>query len=382
MTESNKNIDELVENIRYNSSLPIFVSIFVGTVLLALGVNLFSGAIYDILMTSNSSNNSVANKLTLNAWLAGISFLAMFMLSGYLFWLSSQQAPTVRRVITLILPFDKLNGKIRLREIPKLRAHVGVADMVLNWAISKGGKSTNPLEWHNNWIWPPNGSQSPVSGDGVTILYDLVEWMVIHEIANYGEHIYAGRGDLRPGDDFDKMPTVIKWIERDTIYRGTRKNYLWEHSNKPSEQKLKLPERTEDISLRSLAREHGVEKFGVEPVRELTIRNPAGSIMIRPSQIWRRTSSRQVDSLLRKHFGNSTSLYPLELKLQVVVHLNQWAFIWPWSHPHIKAYQRWLLELQEQMVRHMDIERYIEADYQRMLVEIRDGMRSIQERGV
>ncbi len=278
MTKSNQNIDEFIESFRYNSSLPIFVSIFVGTCLLALAVNFFSGAIYDlwlVLMTADSSSEPVVNRLTLNGWIAGVSLLTMFMFGGYLFWLSSQQAPTMRRVITLILPFDHVNGKVRLQEIPKYRTHDGVADMVLNQPISRGEKSANPLQWHNNWTLPPNGSQSPLVGDAVTILYDLVEWLVIREIAKYGEQIYAGRGDLRPGDDFDKMPTIIKFVQRDTIYRGTRKNYLLEHSNNPNEQKLKLPELTEDIRLRSLAKEHGVEKFGIDPVRELTIRNPA-----------------------------------------------------------------------------------------------------------
>ncbi len=104
-------------------------------------------------------------------------------------------------------------------------------------------------------------------------------------------------------------------------------------------------------------------------------------MIIRPSQIWRKATSGQVRSLLQKSFNNSTTIYPVELKLQVTVKLNQWPFIWPWSHTYMRAYQHWLLELQEQMVRHMDIERYIEADYQRMLVEIRDGMRSMKKRG-
>lgn len=295
----------------------------------------------------------------------------------------NEQAPTrytERRIIHL-LPFAKNKGKVRLLEIPRLRAHRDVSEMLLNYAIEKGAKSVSARQWHNQWKLPMKGEGTPVTGDGVTILYDLLEWLVVQEIAAYGDHVYAGEGGLRPGDDFDNMPQgVVRLPRADLFPRGIRPNYLWQYGHQAAEQKLKLPPAT-TMALEPLPPKHGVAAYGNEAVRKLVIRNPVGSLTIIPSQIWCEATSNQARSMLRKIFADYPTMYPLELQLLTTVVVQPGATTSAQAAWSAGAYERWLLELQEQMVRHMDWERYVEADYRRMVVKLAEALdaRSGQE---
>ena len=89
-------------------------------------------------------------------------------------------------------------------------------------------------------------------------------------------------------------------------------------------------------------------------------------------------TSRQACSLLDKLFADKPGeKYYLELCLAADVRLNQKPFLWPWASQKIGFYQRWLLEFQEQLLRHMDWERYVEADYRRLLVDVRDTVQAL-----
>jgi hypothetical protein len=136
---------------------------------------------------------------------------------------------------------------------------------------------------------------------------------------------------------------------------------------------LPLPAGAE-ITLKPLPKQHGVARYGKEPVRELLIETPAGELRATPSQIWREATSNQARSMVRKRFPEATYLYPLEMKVRVIVTLydsmiDPLETVWP-----MEAYHRWLLEVQEQMVRHMDWDRYVAADYQRMTVKLAEQL--------
>lgn len=295
-----------------------------------------------------------------------------------LFQIYQQHANTpsrqIERIITHLLPFDKKsNGNVCLVEIPKLRAHKGVSDGILNWAVEKSAKSDHPLAWREGWTLPMKGDGSPLSGEAVTLLYDLLEWLVIQEIAAYGEHVYAGQDALRPGDDFDHMPQTAVRMLRSELFQDVRPNYLWLHSNRAQAQILKLPPAT-TITIQPLPKQHGVAAYGKEPVRKLVIQNPAGALTVKPSQIWRNATSNQARSMIRKLLGDSASLYPVETKLLVTVTLQPSAISSAQQAWSAAAYERWLLELQEQLVRHMDWDRYVEADYRRKLIDLWDRL--------
>ncbi len=61
----------------------------------------------------------------------------------------------------------------------------------------------------------------------------------------------------------------------------------------------------------------------------------------------------QYSNMIQKLSGMPEDVYPLETRLLVTVRLKQWGFLWPWGSK-APAYQHWLLELQAQMVRHME----------------------------
>jgi hypothetical protein len=150
-------------------------------------------------------------------------------------------------------------------------------------------------------------------------------------------------------------------------------NYIWQNDPNFEQANFKLPHET-TVAWKPLERKHGVKRYEGMAVRRLIIRNPAGEMTVEPSQIWRRASGRQINSLLDKQLGVSATRYPLEIKLLTRVRFYQWPYVWPWSNPYGEAYRRWLLELQAQMGRHMDIERYVEADYRRMMVKLAEKL--------
>lgn len=283
-------------------------------------------------------------------------------------------AQYTERRITHLLPFAKINGQVRLLEIERLQAHKGISEMTLNLAIVNSGKRGAPLAWNERWRLPMHGDGSPVTGDAVTVLYDLLEWLVVQEIAAYGNHLYAGAGGLRPGDDFDHMPQEVVRAPRATLFpEGIRPNYLWQYGNNPQQQLLKLPPET-TVTLRSLPPSHGVKTFNGAPVRRLTVRNPVGSLTVTPSQIWRKATSNQARSMLGKMFAEHKEMYPLEFQLLTVVAVQPNAATSPAAAWSAAGYERWLLELQEQMLRHMDWDRYVEADYRRRIIKLTDGL--------
>lgn len=284
---------------------------------------------------------------------------------------ASQTEPRRQQgLITLLFVFEKHQGKVRLLEIPKLLAQDGLSDMPLNWALTKGANATGRLEWHANWTLPDPGDKSPLQGDAVTLLFDLVEWMVLREIARHGSHMRTAQQRVRPGDDFAELPQTEQLTSRATIYAGlSRPNYFWSVGDPTQEQVLHLPVGA-TLTLRPLPRRYGVATYGKESVNQLHITTPGGELAVEPSQIWAKASSNQARSLLRKKFPSTPTLYPLEMKLRVTVTLAESvetdsAAGWP-----LAAYHYWLLELQEQMVRHMDWDRYVEADYRRMVVKL------------
>jgi hypothetical protein len=375
MSSSDENeIQELHDRLRYFSPLPILISIFVSAVFLGLAVNLLSGAAYhflDLVMDSSSgASASLLVRPIIDVIVMILCFGSIALLSVYLFGLSQQQAPRIQRVIILLLPFEVENGKVRLQEIPRLYTHRGMRQ-ILNWAVERGPKSSHGLSWHANWVQQNSGTQIQIQGDAVTILYDCVEWILIREIDDYGKHMASQKVNAMPGDDLLAVPLAVTSIKVGRLYHGVRPNYLWEHSNQADQQVVKLPRGTE-FRLRTVAPDYHVKKFGKEPVREIYLTNPAGMLVIKPSQIWSGATSQQARGILHKLLGPSAARYPLEMQVSVTVHLHQIPFIWPWYNKQMEAHQRVLLEMQALMVRHMDWQRYVEHDYERMIVDIRD----------
>lgn len=365
--------DNFLSQLRSRSPAALLAGTLTGLIVLALAINLLSGAIYDLLSLTFASGGEGSHtaRMRLDVALGVVAVAILVLCVVYLRKLSDELAPQVQRVVTLALPFVRKQGHIEFRPIESLAAHKGM-DQLLNWPVSKGEAKAAGLEWDSQWTWPPAGSGSPFRGAAVTYIYDLVEWMAIREIADYGEHLFAGQGKQRPGDDLIDALLPMERTMRDALFQGVRPNYIWQYGNWMAEQKLKLPEQT-TITLREQARTHGVETYGGEPVRELAIINPGGVLTVTPSQIWRRATRPQFVRVVEKQTGAAEEVYPVEMRIAVTVKLKQKPYIWPWAGNSL-AYQRWLLELQAQMVRHMDMDRFVEYEYRRMIVDIRDAV--------
>jgi hypothetical protein len=200
-------------------------------------------------------------------------------------------------------------------------------------------------------------------------VYDLVELMVLSEIADHGNHVYEGTGNIRPGDDFLDVPTGMERRPWKDLYAGQRMNFLLRYDHQLDDRVFKVPVKTA-ISLHDLPRRYGVLQYSHEAVRQIVIRNPAGTCTITPSQIWRQVQNRQAQRVLESYLNERTGpRVDLDIRLAVEVKFNQWPFISPWPNRSLRFYQYWLLELQEQMVRHMDFDRFIASDYDRKTIE-------------
>ena len=166
-------------------------------------------------------------------------------------------------------------------------------DQALNNSVEKRISAGGEVHWHDSWHLRP-GDFSPIDGEAVTIVYDLVEWMALSELADYGRDLYAGKKFTRPGDDFDELPTEMSTLPWKAIYEGQRQSFLayiakpdanGSHAINQFEERLfKVPAETQ-IKLAPLPRRYGVAEFGKEPVRSICIANPAGFLVIEPSQI-------------------------------------------------------------------------------------------------
>ena len=311
--KSERDVDELVEDLRHNSPFPALLGIVIAALVLAAVVNLMTSAFYDAWLAFGALLFPRADPAAVRVFCAMPVLLLSFLLAlascSYLFALSRRQQPSVRRFITLVLPFikrqDKGQDKVRLLEIPKLHAHNGM-DQALNGPLEKRARAGEDIHWHDSWAFE-SGGNSPIQGDAVTIIYDLAEWMVLKELAEFGGHLYAGKKFTRPGDDFNELPAAadlisLPWPE---LYRDTRGNFLGHAANNFENSTLKLPQGTH-IRLVALPACYGVAQFGKQPVRAILITNPAGSLRIWPSQIWRQVTGQQARSLLTKLFAKET----------------------------------------------------------------------------
>lgn len=365
-------VDALLDDLRYRNPLSVFAAVLLGGILLACLVNFLTGAVYEFVLNlallAVGPARAEQMQVLLTCLTLPVVIVACILLFVAYFKLSQQQEPSIGRLIALVLPFTRERGVVRFQEIGKIKAQRNVQNGVLAPALKLAAKAGDPTDWHGGWQF--DNREPAMQGDAVTLVYDLVEWMLLAELREHGREVAARRKNVQPGDDFKVMPVDMAPLPRPALYQGKRVNFFGQHNPQFGQQTLLLPAGT-TLSLQPLSPAHGVEEHGRQPVNRMVIANPAGRLIITPSQVWRQATSQQIKQKLNDLFAQEPGerCY-LELAVQTEVSLKQWPFILPYRVAEMRAYQRWLLELQAQMVRHMDWQHFVQYDNERMVVDI------------
>lgn len=347
-------------------------------IILGIAISYFTNMLFDLYW-----KNQILYGLSCSMWnqliITGI-IIILCIVAGFL--INYRDRTTLSTVIDMVIPFQYRNDEINIQEIPQYHP-----SRIMRTQFSNSLNTNKKKHEYESFIksfgkhekWQRNLHEI-----SLTRVYNLVEYMLLHTLNEFGRKSLGKHAKFVTGADLYEIPPIKdrKISEFKNCQAGLKSYFI--KNDKDFEKRNFIMLKRIKPKLKILPKKGFIEEDGAENIFSIELKSPFGSVQIIPSQIWTEIKAEsQAGQIFIKNLppGKNWNVLAVSIRIMFSANFKRSTLRLLFNRSTYKAYSNWMVsELFAFFQRKLDWNRFIETDIDRKIVQIEQKLNEINKK--